>query len=99
MDSLVLLTDPLRAGMEKATISSWVVLLGLASDNDDGMGNNDDGIDALFDESAELRIGETILEMIMADSGVEENMTSEDDGFEGIEKKFTNILFDLPLPC
>jgi len=97
MESLVLLTDPLRAGMETAKIASRVVLLGSANDDDVGMGNNEDDVDALFDESAGLGIRETILEMIMADSGADEKMTSEDDGFEGIEKEFTDCLVNLCL--
>jgi len=97
MESLVLLTDPLRAGMETAKIASRVVLLGSTSDDDVGMGNDEDDVDALFDESAGLGIRETILEIIMADSGAEEKMASGDDGFEGIEKEFTDSLFNLCL--
>lgn len=102
MESLVLLTDPLRAGLETAKIASRVVLLGSAKEemvwesNDVAVGGNDDDVDALFDESAGLGIRETILEMIMGAEG-EEEKTSEDDGFEGIEKEFTDSLFNLCL--
>ena len=67
MESLVLLTDPLRAGIDTAKIASRVVLLGSARE-DVAMGiDNEDDLDALFDESAGLGIRETILEMIMGD--------------------------------
>mmetsp|Transcript_22611 Transcript_22611/g.38742 ORF Transcript_22611/g.38742 Transcript_22611/m.38742 type:complete len:682 (-) Transcript_22611:142-2187(-) len=95
LESLVLLTDPLRAGIETAQIASRVVLLGSAND-DASMGDDVDDVDALFDESAGLGIRETILEMIMADS-TDEKMKSEEDGFEGIEKEFTDSLFNLCL--
>mmetsp|Transcript_8958 Transcript_8958/g.16143 ORF Transcript_8958/g.16143 Transcript_8958/m.16143 type:complete len:706 (-) Transcript_8958:157-2274(-) len=97
MESLVLLTDPLRAGMETAKIASRVVLLGSANDNSAAMGNGEDDVDALFDESAGLGIREAILEMIMADNDAEETMDSEDDLFGGIEKEFTDSLFNLCL--
>eukprot|EP00580_Thalassiosira_gravida_P005797 CAMPEP_0201655998 /NCGR_PEP_ID=MMETSP0493-20130528/46300_1 /ASSEMBLY_ACC=CAM_ASM_000838 /TAXON_ID=420259 /ORGANISM="Thalassiosira gravida, Strain GMp14c1" /LENGTH=496 /DNA_ID=CAMNT_0048132601 /DNA_START=113 /DNA_END=1603 /DNA_ORIENTATION=- len=97
MESLVLLTDPLRAGMETARIASRVVLLGSANDNSVGMGNDEDDVDALFDESAGLGIRETILEMIMAGKDTEENTESEDDLFGGIEKEFTDSHFFLCL--
>eukprot|EP00571_Detonula_confervacea_P013632 CAMPEP_0172310878 /NCGR_PEP_ID=MMETSP1058-20130122/12901_1 /TAXON_ID=83371 /ORGANISM="Detonula confervacea, Strain CCMP 353" /LENGTH=684 /DNA_ID=CAMNT_0013023855 /DNA_START=638 /DNA_END=2692 /DNA_ORIENTATION=- len=102
MESLVLLTDPLRAGMETAKVASRVVLLGSGREemvweaNDVAVGSGqDDDVDALFDESAGLGIRERILEMIMA--GSEEEKTSEEDGFEGIEKDFTDSLFNLCL--
>jgi len=97
MESLVLLTDPLRAGMETAKIASRVVLLGSANDNSAAMGNDEDDVDALFDESAGLGIREAILEMIMSDNDAEETMDSEDDLFGGIEKEFTDSLFNLCL--
>lgn len=96
MESLVLLTDPLRAGTETAQIASRVVLLGSA--NDVRLPADENDVDALFDESAGLGIRETILEMIMADDGEgEEKMASDDDGFQGIEKEFTDSLFNLCL--
>ena len=101
MESLLLLTDPLRAGIETATIASRVVLLGTAREdmvwkaNDLNVGfGNDDDVDALFDESAGLGIRETILEMIMGDDfGVK---SSEDDmhGLEGFDKEFTDSFFN-----
>jgi len=97
MESLILLTDPLRAGMETAKIASRVVLLGSVNDYSVGMGNDEDDVDALFDESAGLGIRETILEMIMADKDTEEKMDSEDDLFGGIEKEFTDSHFFLCL--
>mmetsp|Transcript_23144 Transcript_23144/g.49517 ORF Transcript_23144/g.49517 Transcript_23144/m.49517 type:complete len:412 (-) Transcript_23144:113-1348(-) len=97
MESLVLLTDPLRAGMETAKIASRVVLLGSANENDAGLGDNEDDVDALFDESAGLGIRETILEMIMADDEAGEKMGSGDDFLQGIEKEFTDSLFNLCL--
>jgi len=97
MESLVLLTDPLRAGMETAKIASRVVLLGSANDNSVGMGNDEDDVDAFFDESAGLGIRETILEMIMADKDTEEKTDSEDDLLGGIEKEFTDSHFFLCL--
>jgi len=97
MESLVLLTDPLRAGMETAKIASRVVLLGSASDNSAAMENDEDDVNALFDESAGLGIREAILEMIMSDNDAEETMDSEDDLFGGIEKEFTDSLFNLCL--
>lgn len=86
MESLALLTDPLRAGMETAKIASRVVLLGSANDDT----TNEDDVDALFDESAGLGIRETILEMIMTDNSAEQNLASEEDLFGGIEKEFTD---------
>ena len=67
MESLVLLTDPLRAGIETAKIASRVVLLGSAREDLNGGLDGEDDVDALFDESAGLGIRETILEMIMED--------------------------------
>ena len=98
MESLVLLTDPLRAGMETAKIASRVVLLGTASD-DVAMDHGDEDVDVLFDESSGLGIRENILEMIMADDCEEEQLESgsDTDGFRGIEKEFTDSLFNLCL--
>eukprot|EP00578_Thalassiosira_sp_NH16_P012973 CAMPEP_0181118976 /NCGR_PEP_ID=MMETSP1071-20121207/23361_1 /TAXON_ID=35127 /ORGANISM="Thalassiosira sp., Strain NH16" /LENGTH=736 /DNA_ID=CAMNT_0023203503 /DNA_START=536 /DNA_END=2746 /DNA_ORIENTATION=+ len=96
MESLVLLTDPLRAGVETAMIASRVVLLGSASEETHFA--DDDGIDALFDESSGLGIRETILEMIMTDG--EEKTTGDEDshgGFELFEKEFTDSIFNLCL--
>ncbi|KAK1747546.1 hypothetical protein QTG54_001509 [Skeletonema marinoi] len=70
MESLVLLTDPLRAGIETAKIASRVVLIGSAREDNGGL-DGDDDVDALFDESAGLGIRETILEMIMEDDRVD----------------------------
>ncbi|KAL7537375.1 hypothetical protein ACHAXR_007782 [Thalassiosira sp. AJA248-18] len=107
MESLVLLTDPLRAGIETAKIASRVVLLGTATEDaamigGGGGGHHEDehdDVDALFDETSGLGIRETILEMIMADDGAEEKMesSSDTDGFRGIEKEFTDSLFNLCL--
>lgn len=93
MESLVLLTDPLRAGIETAKIASRVVLLGSArEDFDVGLGNEDD-VDVLFDESAGLGIRETILEMIMEDDlGVKST-----EGDEEIDREFHDSLFNLCL--
>merc|ERR1719253_2448052 len=96
MESLVLLTDPLRAGVDTAMIASRVVLLGSASEETQFA--DDDGIDALFDESSGLGIRETILEMIMTDG--EEKTTGDEDshgGFELFEKEFTDSIFNLCL--
>lgn len=90
IESLILLTDPLRAGMETAKIASQVVLLGSAHEE------NADDADALFDVSSGLGIRETILEMIMADD-VQDSMTDDADGFKGIEKEFTDSLTNLCL--
>jgi len=90
MESLVLLTDPLRAGIETAKIASRVVLIGSAREDNGGL-DGDDDVDALFDESAGLGIRETILEMIMED----DRGGSEDD--EEIEKEFHDSLFNLCL--
>eukprot|EP00985_Skeletonema_marinoi_P021465 scaffold13175_cov120-Skeletonema_marinoi.AAC.1 len=90
MESLVLLTDPLRAGIETAKIASRVVLLGSAREEHSGGLNGEDDADALFDESTGLGIRETILEMIM-----EDDQGSEDD--EEIEKEFHDSLFNLCL--
>ena len=100
MESLILLTDPLRAGIETAKIASRVVLLGSASEEMVGVGNND--VDALFDESSGLGIRETILELIMSEGESEEiNIISSEsdshDGFAGIEREFTDSLFNLCL--
>lgn len=96
LESLVLLTDPLRAGMETAKIASRVVLLGSANEDDVRLGDGEDDIDALFDESAGLGIRETILEMIMSDNDADK-MVSEDDVYKEIEKEFTDCLFNLCL--
>mmetsp|Transcript_32228 Transcript_32228/g.54993 ORF Transcript_32228/g.54993 Transcript_32228/m.54993 type:complete len:598 (+) Transcript_32228:374-2167(+) len=90
MESLVLLTDPLRAGIETAKIASRVVLIGSAREDNGGL-DGDDDVDALFDESAGLGIRETILEMIMED----DRGGTEDD--EDIEKEFHDSLFNLCL--
>jgi len=98
MESLVLLTDPLRAGLETAKIASKVVLLGSANGDEAGVGANEDDVDALFDESAGLGIREAILEIIFTDNGDEtENLKTDEDGFDGIEKEFTDCLFNLCL--
>ena len=93
MESLVLLTDPLRAGIDTAKIASRVVLLGSArEDVAMGLGNEDD-LDELFDESAGLGIRETILEMIMGDG----KMGSDDIRDDEIDKEFRDTLFNLGL--
>ena len=93
IESLVLLTDPLRAGMETAKIASYVVLLGSAHRE---VANFDDDVDGLLDVSSGLGIRETILEMIMMN--VDVDTTSDDaDGFKGIEKEFTDHLINLCL--
>jgi hypothetical protein len=93
MESLELLTDPLRAGIETAKIASRVVLLGSSREEFNvGLGDEDD-VDALFDESAGLGIRETILEMIMeGDRGGE---STEDE--EEIDREFHDSLFNLCL--
>jgi len=94
MESLVLLTDPLRAGIETAKIASRVVLLGSAREEHSGGLDGEDDVDALFDESAGLGIRETILEMIMEDD--QGGKDSDDD--EGMfEKEFHDSLFNLCL--
>jgi len=93
MESLVILTDPLRAGIETAKIASRVVLLGSARENINVGLDGEDDVDALFDESAGLGIRETILEMIMEDS--RGGKSSEDD--EEIEREFHDSLFNLCL--
>jgi hypothetical protein len=107
MESLVLLTDPLRAGMETAHIASRVVLLGSAQGEHPTTTSEDDDVDALFDESSGLGIREKILEMILTDGGgagsdEQQRSTSGDtsssrDGFEMIEREFTDCLFNLCL--
>ena len=73
MESLVLLTDPLRAGMETAVVASRVVLLGTAREGlargEGGLdvptcGRGESDVDALFDESSGLGIRERLLEML-----------------------------------
>ena len=91
MESLVLLTDPLRAGIETAKIASRVVLLGSA--REDLHVGLDDDVDALFDESAGLGIRETILELIMEDD--RGGKSSED--VEDIEREFHDSLFNMCL--
>ena len=96
MESLVLLTDPLRAGIDTAKIASRVVLLGSARE-DVAMGiDNEDDLDALFDESAGLGIRETILEMIMGDD-FEGKMGKDDIHDHEIDREFRSILFNLGL--
>jgi hypothetical protein len=90
IESLILLTDPLRAWMETAKIASHVVLLGSAQEE------SVDDADALLDASSGLGIRETILEMIMADE-IQDSMTDDADGFKGIEKEFTDSLTNLGL--
>ncbi|KAL3822425.1 hypothetical protein ACHAXA_007432 [Cyclostephanos tholiformis] len=96
IESLVLLTDPLRAGMETAKIASHVVLLGSAHEE---ITYGDDEADALFDASSGLGIRETILEMIMANDvdDAQDMMVDDADGFKGIEKEFTDSLINLCL--
>lgn len=93
MESLVLLTDPLRAGIETAKIASRVVLLGSAREDLNGGLDGEDDVDALFDESAGLGIRETILEMIMEDD--RGGKYSAED--EEIEREFHDSLFNLCL--
>eukprot|EP00804_Cyclotella_cryptica_P019358 CCRYP_018946-RE/>CCRYP_018946-RE protein AED:0.11 eAED:0.11 QI:0/0.6/0.66/1/0.6/0.5/6/2616/593 len=96
MESLVLLTDPLRAGIETAKIASRVVLLGTARE-DLAMGlENDDDLDTLFDESAGLGIRETILEMIMGDD-FEGKIAKDDIHDYEIDREFMDTLFNLGL--
>lgn len=104
LESLVLLTDPLRAGMETAHIASRVVLLGSAQEEHCGSSSmgmtNDDDVDALFDESSGLGIREKILEMILTDGAEDRGGSlgdSSTDGFEMIEQEFTDCLFNLCL--
>lgn len=93
MESLELLTDPLRAGIETAKIASRVVLLGSAREEFNVGLEDEDDVDALFDESAGLGIRETILEMIMeGDRGGE---STEDE--EEIDREFHDSLFNLCL--
>lgn len=96
MESLVLLTDPLRAGIDTARIASRVVLLGSARE-DVAMGiDNEDDLDALFDESAGLGIRETILEMIMGDD-FEGKVGKDDIHDHEIDREFRDNLFNLGL--
>ena len=94
MESLVLLTDPLRAGIETAKIASRVVLLGSAREDINVDLDGEDDVDALFDESAGLGIRETILEMIMEEDRGGKS-TAED--VEEIEREFHDSLFNLCL--
>ncbi|KAL3822424.1 hypothetical protein ACHAXA_007431 [Cyclostephanos tholiformis] len=96
IESLVLLTDPLRAGMETAKIASHVVLLGSAHKK---IAYGDDEADALFDASSGLGIREAILEMIMANDvdDTQDMMTDDADGFKEIEKEFTDHIINLCL--
>ncbi|KAL3782372.1 hypothetical protein ACHAW5_001113 [Stephanodiscus triporus] len=93
MESLVLLTDPLRAGMDTAKIASYVVLLGSAHGE---MVYSENDVDALCDASSGLGIRETILEMIMT-SDIADTTSDDADGFKGIEKEFTDSLTNLCL--
>ena len=93
MESLVLLTDPLRAGIETAKIASRVVLLGSAREDLHGGLDGEDDVDALFDESAGLGIRETILEMIMEDDRGGKYSTEDEE----IEREFHDSLFNLCL--
>lgn len=96
MESLVLLTDPLRAGFETAKIASRVVLLGTARE-DLALGlDNEDDLDTLFDESAGLGIRETILEMIMGDD-FEGKIAKDDIHDYEIDREFMDTLFNLGL--
>ena len=96
MESLILLTDPLRAGIDTAKIASRVVLLGSARE-DVAMGiDNEDDLDALFDESAGLGIRETILEMIMGDA-FEGKLGKDDIHDTEIDREFRDTLFNLGL--
>ncbi|KAL3791395.1 hypothetical protein ACHAWO_005019 [Cyclotella atomus] len=95
MESLVLLTDPLRAGFDTAKIASRVVLLGTARE-DLAMGIDEDDLDALFDESAGLGIRETILEMIMGDEFAGK-MGKDDIHDTEIDREFRDTLFNLGL--
>lgn len=95
MESLVLLTDPIRAGIDTAKIASRVVLLGSARE-DVAMGIDEDDLDALFDESAGLGIRETILEMIMGDE-FDGKMGKDDIHDTEIDREFRDTLFNLGL--
>jgi hypothetical protein len=66
------------------------------------MASHDDDVDALFDESSGLGIREKILEMILTDSaedreGGTPRESGSTDGFEMIEREFTDCLFNLCL--
>ena len=68
MESLVLLTDPLKAGADTSRIASRVVLLGSPSAHEGRTADDDNGtmIDTLFEESScGMSIRETILETII----------------------------------
>ena len=93
MESLALLTDPMRVGVETATIASRVVLLG-STDVDIGMGDNVDDVETHFDETAGLGICNMVLEITMRVA--EEKMASMESG-DFIEKEFTDKLFSICL--
>ena len=112
MESLVLLTVPLKAGADTSRIASRVVLIGSPSAHagrtaDD---DNDNGtmIDTLFEESScGMSIRETILETIIgrtnSGEGKEKRTRYDADaphhhgGLDGIEGEFTEGLFGLCL--
>jgi len=83
-------------------------LLGSAQGEHPTTTSEDDDVDALFDESSGLGIREKILEMILTDgggAGSDEQQrstsggdtSSSRDGFEMIEREFTDCLFNLCL--
>lgn len=102
LESLALLTDPLRAGRETAEIASRVVLLGTARSEMDVIDKSSgtaasswlapslscDATDAPFDDSvAELGIRETVLETIMKNSEEEEEtMSATERSLDGCER-------------
>lgn len=100
MESLVLLTDPMRASLETAKIASQVVLLGSSDIENvatEGSADDDkDEADAVFNESSGLGIREAILEIIM-DDGDAQDFDDDSGGFRDIEKEFTDSLSNLCL--
>mmetsp|Transcript_42141 Transcript_42141/g.61585 ORF Transcript_42141/g.61585 Transcript_42141/m.61585 type:complete len:433 (+) Transcript_42141:349-1647(+) len=87
MESLCLLTDPSRAGMETAKIAARVVLLDTAQEE---LVNGDE---VIFDESAELRIREVIISIVLGDSDDDSGYDSDDSE----EKEHKDLLFNLAL--
>mmetsp|Transcript_7950 Transcript_7950/g.10945 ORF Transcript_7950/g.10945 Transcript_7950/m.10945 type:complete len:437 (-) Transcript_7950:367-1677(-) len=87
MESLCLLTDPNRAGMETAKIAARVVLLDTAQEE---IADEDE---IMFDESSELRIREVIIATVLGETDHDTGYDSEDSE----EKEHRDLLFNLAL--
>ncbi|KAL7537076.1 hypothetical protein ACHAWF_005657 [Thalassiosira exigua] len=95
VESLALLTDPLRAGPKTAQMASSVVLLGTTRMDAGSKSSAEEDVDALFDET-DLGIRKVILEMILSHND-KDKLTVDVDGHRRVEREFTDELYRLCL--